>query len=528
MLQRCYVLKLSLLCVVLLLFGFCSAGAGERRVLKYTMYEAAIGTTDDGTLDPLRTLQMLYYTLQHQMFETLVAIDFNTQRIIPVLAERWDRKDALTTRFFLRRGVRFHNGELFTAEAVKFTLELMRDPRNKFGGRFLFESIAAVQVIDDYTVDIILLSPDALLLRKLAAFGFIFPPKYYSRVGDKYFTRYPMGTGPFRFFYNAKNEAGIKEIHFVANEDYWGKAPASLHELVYEFIPREGKSQALKNGAIDLLITQDTSLAKDLRGEPDIKITAQQSLRSAVCLLNTDKAGPLADIRVRRALQHAINRNDIIATALNGYGKPLFTAAPAGSIAFTGGKPMYDENPSAAKELLKQAGHPQGISLKVMAANNNPTIAVVDVLRRQLAANGVILDVHLLTREEIKKEIVEPKLKGEVKPSGYDMWVVNGWPDIFGAAAHFYFVFLHSRGIFNLGINLSGDSPVNARYAEALAATDGNTLADRLRQLDLAVMEQALVIPLCQIELVYAMHKKVHFNPGLNDLPLRFTECSIK
>jgi len=491
------------------------------------MYEAAIGTTEDGTLDPLRTFQMLYFTLQHQIFETLVSVDFNTQRIIPVLAEHWEQRDNLTTRFYLRRGVRFHNTEPFTAEAVRFTLDLMRDPRNKFGGRFLFDSIAAVQVVDDYTVDIILRSPDALLLRKLAAVGFMFPPHYYNKVGDTYFTRYPVGTGPFRFFYNTKNKKGGKEIHLVANEDYWGQRPA-CRELVCDFIPPDAQAQALRDGYVDMVISQDTSLKNEVQTRDDLTVFAQPSLRSTVCLFNIDKPGPLQDIRVRRAIEHCINRDEIIAKPLHGRGRPLYSIAPAGSIAYRQGKPYYEENLERAHTLLAEAGFSRGLSLKAMVSDNVPSAAVAQTLREQLSRAGITLNIDFLTRDRIKKEVVEPKLMGSTQPSRYDIWIVNGWPDIFGATAHFYFLFLHSHGIFNFGIYLNKTSPFDRYYAKVLAAPDEKVLAERLYLFDRFVMEKAIALPLYQVELVYGMNKHIRFQPGLNDLPLRFKDCAFE
>lgn len=503
------------------------AGAGEKNVLRFSMYESTIGTTDDGTLDPLRTFQMLYFYLQHQIFETLATIDFNTQHIIPVLAERWEKINPTTMRFYLRQGVRFHNGEPFTAEAVQFSLNLMRDPRNKFSGRFLFDSIAAVQIIDTYTVDIVLYSTDALLLRKLASIGFIFPPKYYAKVGDKYFTRYPMGTGPFRFLYNTKDEKVSHELHFVANEDYWERPRGNVHELIYTFIPHDHQWKALSDGKIDLLISQDPDVKDKIESKSSLKIVKHPSLRTSFCLMNIDKPGPLTDIRVRRALQHAINRTEIIKKALNGYGMPLFTIAPVGSLSYKAGKPFYDENQTAAKELLARAGYAQGLTLSVMAAQNQPTIDVVNMIKKQLAEAGVTLEVTFLNRDDIKKEIVEPKLMGSSTPSKFDLWILNGWPDIFGTNAQFYFLFLHSRGIFNFGIHMNNNSPVDELYAKAVASKDDKNLSVNIQRLDRYTIEQSLAIPLYQVELIYAMDKKVNFNPGLNDLPLCFKDFSL-
>ena len=502
------------------------AWAAAEKTLRFTMYETALGSVDNGTLNPLRTYNFLYFTLQHQIFETLVSVDFNTQQIRPVLAEKWEITKQKTIRFYLRRGVHFHNGEDFTAASVKFSIDLMKDPRNKFAGRFFLDTVAAVQVIDDYTVEFVLHGPDALLLRKLAAIGFIFPRKYCERVGDEYFSRYPVGTGPFRFFYFTSPAGGGREIHFVANEDYWGGA-AALQELVYCFVPKERQWQALESGTIDMLITQIPRPAA-LPENAALSIFTERPLRNSVCLLNIDKPGPLQDIRVRKAIEHAVSRGDIIARALHGYAKPLYTIAPKGSLAYSPGKPLYIEDTSTALSLLKQAGFTAGCTLSVMASNVEPAVSVVNVLKAQLAGCGIKLEPHFLSRDDIIKEIVTPKLMGQTQPASYDMWVINGWPDIFGATAHFYFLFLHSGGMFNIGVHMNTDSPIDVLYAKALEARDDKELADRLQQLDRAILQDALAIPLYQAELMYGMKKNVHFKPGLNDLPLSFKQCIVQ
>jgi peptide/nickel transport system substrate-binding protein len=502
------------------------AGAAARTTLRFSMYESALGSTDNGTLNPIRTYTFLYFTLQHQIFETLATVDFNTQQVRPELAERWEITKQKNIRFFLRRGVRFHNGEDFTAASVKFSIDFMKDPRNKFAGRFLLDTIAAVKVIDDYTVDFVLHGPDALLLRKLAAIGFIFPQKYSERVGQEYFSRYPVGTGPFRFFYGASQAGGGREIHMVGNEDYWG-GPVGLQELVYSFVPKERQWQALETGAIDMLITQIPPPAA-VGENAGLSIATERPLRNSVCLLNIDKPGPLQDIRVRKALEYAVNRSDIIAQALAGQAAPLYTVAPKGSLAYSPGQPLYPENKDAALKLLREAGLSGGCTLSVMASNIEPTVSVVNVLKTQLAGCGIKLETHFFTRDEIIKEIVAPKLMGQTKPAPYDMWVINGWPDIFGATAHFYFFFLHSRGLFNIGTHMKAGSAIDALYARALESRDDKELAVRLQQLDRAILQEALAIPLYQADLVYGMKKNVHFKPGLNDLPLHFIQCTVQ
>ena len=518
--------KYAIITCLLLCALAAQAGAAADKTLRFAMYDAALGSADNGTLDPVRTYTFRYFTLQHQIFETLVEVDLNEQQVRPALAERWETAREKNIRFFLRRGVHFHNGEGFNAACVKFSIDLMKDPRNKFGWRFLLDTVDSVKVIDDYTVEFVLKEPDALLLRKLASIGVMFPRKYYERVGADYFSRYPMGTGPFRFFYFASQPGGGREIHLVANEDYWG-GKVELKELIYLFMPKERQWQALAAGEIDMLITQIPPPASILENA-GFSIITERPLRNSACVLNIDKPGPLQDIRVRQALEHAVNRSDIIAQALAGQAAPLYTAAPEGSLAYSPGPPRYPESKESARRLLKEAGLEKGCTLSVMASTIEPAVSVVNVLKAQLAEVGITLEPHFLTRERIIKEIVEPKLMGKAKPAPYDIWVINAWPDLFGATAHFYFMFLHSRGLFNIGTRMQAASPVDALYAEALKARDDKDLAVLLRKIDRAILDEALLIPLYQPRLVYGMKKNVHFKPGLNDLPLRFKQCTIQ
>ena len=497
----------------------------DKTTVRFTGYGDPFGTTEDGTLDPMRSYQLLFFNLQHQIFETLVGIDHNTQQVIPLLAETWKKIDSKTIRFYLQHGVRFHNGEQFTAEAVRFSFELMTDPRNKYAGRYLLDSVARVDVIDRYTLDVVLHFPDALILRKLASIGYMFPPQYYKKVGNDYFTRHPMGTGPFRYLYSDTNMDGVKEIHFYANEDYWEPGLPAFSELVYCFYPGERQWEALKNGRVDMVITQ--YIDDDAAQSPSVKLFTQQTLRNSACILNIDKPGPLADLRVRQALQYCINRRAIIDRALKGYGKALHTIVPEGAFGYASSIPLYSENIVRARELLARAGYPGGFTLNLMASSTRHTIDVISVLQEQLSQVGITLVPHLLNRKEILDEIITPKLMGTSQPGRHDIWVVTGWPSMFGTGTTFYFMFLHSRGMYNFGTYLNRESPVDELYTRAIQSTDRESFRAGLQKLDRYLLEQSLVIPLYQVELIYGMRPDIIYSPGLNDLPHQFKNCTV-
>lgn len=494
----------------------------RRRQLNVSIFDQAFGTSRQGAPDPLKSRQMQYFNLQHQVFETLVAVDFNTNTVLPVLAEKWERLDALTTRFFLRHGVQFHNGERFDARSVVFTLELMLNPRSRFAGRFLLDTIDSVTIVDDHAVDIKTRSADGMLLRKLAAIGFMLPPDYYTRVGESYFARYPMGTGPFRFFYVDASSGGHETIHFVRNEQYWRSRDFNYDELVYHSIEPDRQWDALEDGVIDMLVTLPYGKGPGGRKLKNIDVFSQLSLRTAVLLFNVDKDGPLARVEVRQAFQHAVDRREIIKVALGGYGRPLYSVAPRGALGHCPGPERYREDLKKARGLMKKAGHGQGIELSMLASAHEPSRTAAAILKKQLAKAGIVLQVTSLTRDEIIRQVIEPRLRGEPLANEYDLWLISGWPSLFGSGTHFYFVFLHSGGIFNLGTYRRADSPIDALYSAAAAAAETADGCAGLRKLDTYLLEHSLVVPLYQIEMLYAMRNGIEFKPGMNDMPLRF------
>ncbi len=519
----------KLLFTTLVLSALCYPAVAEgpaRRQLHVSVYDQAFGITSEGTPDPLKTYQMQYFNLQHQVFETLVKIDMNTNTVLPLLAEKWERIDPLTVRFYLRHGVRFHNDERFNAAAVRFTFDLMRNPRSRFAGRFLLDTIETVTVVDDHTVDIKTRTYDGMLLRKLAAIGFIIPPGYYNRVGESYFSRYPMGTGPLRFFYADESPSAYKKIHFVKNEHYWRSLDMNFDELVYHCVAPERQWEALRDGTLDMVVGLPLP-SGSIKGSKKITVSSELSLRNAALLLNVDKQGPLTSLEVRQALQHAVRRQEIITSGLDGYGMPLFAITPRGALGHCPQPSRYDENVKKARACIEKAGYGNGVVLRMLAGAHEPSHTVAKILKKQLSRAGITLEVIGLSREELLQQVVEPRLKGTSVPYDFDMVLISGWPSLFGTGTHFYSVFLHSGGLFNIGTYRRKNSPIDKLYNAALAADDMDRLCADLKKLDSYLLDQALIVPLYQIKMVYGMCSNIRFNPGMNDMPLRFDQCRI-
>ncbi|MBI4278280.1 MAG: ABC transporter substrate-binding protein, partial [Armatimonadetes bacterium] len=188
--------------------------------------------------------EMVYVNL----YDTLIVRDVD-MRLKPGLATAWQRIDPTTWEFKLRRGVKFHNGEPFTAHAVKFSFDRGLDANSKWARRGVLRPIRSATVIDDYTVRLSTAQPWPLLLTAVARHGWIVPPKFVEKNGEQGLARRPTGTGPYRFVRWVKDE----RIELEANPDYWGGRPR-IGRVVFRIFPNEAPRLAeLLSGSVHLI-----------------------------------------------------------------------------------------------------------------------------------------------------------------------------------------------------------------------------------------------------------------------------------
>src|ERR1700730_12205661 len=190
-------------------------------------------TYEEGaSFDPLVCAEQPCIELLHNIFEPLVTTSPDHE-IEPCLAVKWERRNATTFRFELRRGVRFHNGERFDAEAVRFSLERAS---NAYGGTAWFPRLEGVVVVDPYTVDVKLSEPDSLFLYRLSNIGLIMAPLEFRRLGAIEFGHHPVGTGAFRF---VSWQADKREVILDRNDGYWRESYPKVERLVYAYMDQE-------------------------------------------------------------------------------------------------------------------------------------------------------------------------------------------------------------------------------------------------------------------------------------------------
>jgi peptide/nickel transport system substrate-binding protein len=347
-------LRRSALVWLLLIAAPAAAGAqapGELRV--------ALPWTPEN-LDPTMNLSSIRAKVGVSMFDSLVGRDAEN-RIVPQLAESWKALDDLTLQLRLRRGVVFHDGEPFNAEAVRFTFDRVLDPNQKSPNRANIGEVARVDVVDDYTVNLVLRQPYAPLLNRLVDFPMV-PPKYTAEKGNQGLALRPVGTGPFRFVELVKDDRLVVE----AFDRHWRGAPR-VRRIVYKPIPEPfTRAAALRNHEVDLIDTLPPNLASELERVGGIRVQRVPSTWIIYLGLNAFRK-PLSDVRVRQALNYATDVEALVKSVLDGNGRRMDSPFTPQMFGFDPSVKGYQPDAVRARRLLAEAGYPDGLEITLEA-----------------------------------------------------------------------------------------------------------------------------------------------------------------
>jgi peptide/nickel transport system substrate-binding protein len=334
-----------------------------------------------------------------QIFDTLLRRNLKTLQLEGNLAESWRLLNDTTWQFKLRRNVKFHNGEPFDAAAVKFSIERMLNPQQAAPGRTSIATIDRVEVVDPFTVNVITKTPFPLLPVRMSpghcgTVG-ILPPKYVAQVGDAGFAVKPVGTGPYRFVEWVKDERLVLE----ANKEYHRGAPA-IERLVFRPIPElTTRVAALLSGQADLVsdVPPDQVAKVKASGVARVEVSTLGGFVIMMKITNYLMPGPWQDVRVRKAMNHAIDMPTIIKTVLEGYGDILGVPLEKEAFGFNPSIKWYAYDPERAKTLLREAGHPNGFEVTLHVPNRRymNDIEVVQAMAQMLGKVGIKAKVEV-------------------------------------------------------------------------------------------------------------------------------------
>jgi peptide/nickel transport system substrate-binding protein len=366
-----------------------------------------INTTDAISMDPLVEWMTDGMVMMKQMYDHLIDFD-NAGKIRYRLALSHKLIDDKTWHLKLRQGVKFHNGDPFTAEDAKYTLDRIMDPKMKCTYRARYNTIEQINVLDAYTLEIKTTMPDPVMLNRLAFFPRVVPKKYIEEKGLDHFRTNPVGTGPFRFV----KWVPKGELIMEANKAWWGGAP-KVQRLVFRSAPEmASRVSELQAGGAHIVTGIPAFMVPQLSKSKDLEIQSPTSLRVVFFPINTLKEGPLQDKRVRQALNYAIDKEAIIKGILKGSAIQTPTIVSPLAFGYDGSIKPYPYDPEKAKALLKEAGYEKGFKLTVNSPSgrypNDKEVAgaINEMLKKvEIDTNLVIQESGTYVSKFIKHEL---------------------------------------------------------------------------------------------------------------------------
>lgn len=370
----------------------CGGGGSTREGVRDTLVFAA--PADATTLDPHNTTDTESDQVIMMVFETLIGFD-DDMRIVGRLAEQWEvDEDGVTWTFHLRRGVRFHDGTPFDAEAVRANFARVLDPAQRHKRFQLFEMIERVDVVDDHTVRIVTSYPFGAFEPTMAhVSAAIVSPAVAGRFGAKFGTtaEATSGTGPYRVERWRKDQ----EIALERVEGHWTGTPPT-RRVIYRPIPESAaRVMALETGDVDVISRVPPPDMRRLEADPRVTVQRRVSIGAQQFRFNLTKP-PFDDPRVRRAISHAVDRRAIVDTLLAGFAVPSTSALTPIMRGYVNlGEIPYDLG--RARALLREAGYPNGFKTKIATTPRYPMgVELAEVLASQLRQVGIeaAIDVY--------------------------------------------------------------------------------------------------------------------------------------
>jgi len=399
--------------------------------------------TDAIYLDPARPSDNESVEVVEQIYDKLLRNDPGSNEIVPALATRYEvSKNGREWTFYLRHGVKFHDGTRFDADAVVFSIERQRDPRHPYHRPGLFSywenayrNVEKVEKIDDFTVRITIERSYAPFAANLAMFPVaIVSPTAVAKWGDD-FENHPVGTGPFRFESWTKGDRIVLE----RNPDYWDQ-PAKIERLVFQVLPDpRQRLVALESGAIDIAYAILPEELQFVELHPALELHRVPANNVAYLAMNTgggEKRPPFDDVRVRQAVNYAVNKDPIVKLVYQGSGIPAEGPLPPTQWGYHRPDIRYPYDPDKARQLLAAAAadgafDPEKVYSLYLPSTPRPYLPAPERIARVLQAN--------LAEVGIKTDLVAQSFADHlisVQNGVHDMcllgWVGdNGDPDNF-------------------------------------------------------------------------------------------------
>lgn len=418
---------LKKLLVVLTSMIFLFTACGEKAETKKVKEELVIAQDGEAkSLDIHQGNDGFSLRANRLIYSRLVESDENMQ-IHPGLAESWEQIDDKTMQFHLRKGVKFHNGYDFTAEDVKFSFErMMNSPRIAF----VLPPIEKIEIVDDYTVNLVTKTPFGPLLAHLShpALGIV--SKKLLTENSEALKETPIGTGSYKF----KEWIYGDRIVLEKNEDFYDKNEKGLKYIVFKnVIEASNRAIGLETGEIDIAIAISSVDEENIKNNPKLQLLTKPSISYSYIGMNMQKS-PLNDVRVRKAINYAIDKQAIVDVILNGNGKVATSPIAPGVFGFTDKTKNYEYNVEKAKELMKEAGYENGFTTSILVFSGEANTQTAEIVQAYLREIGI----------DLKVEIVETSAYWDITEKGRHDLFLGSWGVVTGDADYGLYAMYYS------------------------------------------------------------------------------------
>ncbi|WP_301171330.1 glutathione ABC transporter substrate-binding protein [Brevibacillus nitrificans] len=430
----------SVLSTGLLLSG-CSNGSETGAVSKQAGSEASASAqktliiarqSDANNLDPhFISAINAASVVHHKVYEGLIQRD-ESMEFKPMLATEWKQVDDVTWEFKLRQDVKFHDGTPFNAEAVKATIARVLDEKVGSPRATQFKMIKEVKAIDDYTVQFKLEYPYSPLLSILANHeGSILSPKAIEQYG-KDLSKHPVGTGPFVF----ESWTPGQEIVLVKNENYWGEK-VKVDKAVFKVVPEDTTRIAMvETGEAHIAEPLPVTEIDRVKNSPQLELYRSEGLGTEFVGFNTKKK-PFDDLRVRQAINYAIETDAIIQGVYNRVGTRANSAMSPKVLGYSDNVQGYTFDPNKAKTLLKEAGYPNGFKTTIWTGDRKERINAAEVIQSQLKGIGI----------EVEVKVLEYGAYLDAEDNGETDMFISGWGNATGDGDYNQYNLFHSSSL---------------------------------------------------------------------------------
>jgi peptide/nickel transport system substrate-binding protein len=319
--------------------------------------------TEPWTMDMQWVTAQVIVNVGNHIQQTLLDYD-HSMTLQPNLAISWEQLEPTVWQYKLREGVQFSNGEPFNAEQVKFSFDRVMAPDSDSMRKGETRYVSSVEVVDDYTVNFHTAGIIPLFDLYVTAKFPIVPQGYITENGAEHFATNPIGTGPYVL------EEWVKDDHITLrkNPSYWGEEP-KIDVLTFLTVPDiSSRVATLLAGEADIATDLQPATVQEVENREGLSVVSRPGMRSVFLLFNTQIESPVTDRRVRQAINYAVDKDVIIESILDGFGKKLEGQVLSEEYwGYQAALEAYPYDPAKAKELLAEAGYPDGFDLRIVS-----------------------------------------------------------------------------------------------------------------------------------------------------------------